>query len=337
MRGVKRLRYLKAVRARGKLYGYFDTGQKDAKGKRIYSALGRMDARDFEARYAAMLGHRTRRAQVAETMTVKRLVDLFQRSPKYAQLAANSKRVYDLYLNHLAASLPTAPAGEIERKEIILLLDEKADKPAAANLMLGIYRSLYRWGRQREHVANDPCAGIDPFDIGEHEPWPEWLLDLALTSDNERVRLAVHLLYYTAQRIGDVIAMQWTDIEGEYIFVKQQKTEKVLQIRLHRDLQALLASTPKRGFTIITKANGSAVSQDWLRTSLQVWAKKNGAKIVPHGLRKNAVNTLLESGCSAAEAAAISGQSLAMVEHYAKRRAQPKLGSAAVLKWERNR
>jgi hypothetical protein len=55
---------------------------------------------------------------------------------------------------------------------------------------------------------------------------------------------------------------------------------------------------------------------------------------VPHGLRKNAVNALLEAGCSAAEAASISGQSLQMVEHYAKQRAQARLADAAVLKWQ---
>jgi hypothetical protein len=58
-------------------------------------------------------------------------------------------------------------------------------------------------------------------------------------------------------------------------------------------------------------------------------------KVVPHGLRKNAVNVLLEKGCTAAETAAISGQSLQMVEYYAKQRSQKKLGKVAMLKWQR--
>jgi hypothetical protein len=47
------------------------------------------------------------------------------------------------------------------------------------------------------------------------------------------------------------------------------------------------------------------------------------------------VNALLECGCSAAETAAISGQTLQLVEHYAKKRDQRKLASAAILKWNK--
>jgi hypothetical protein len=55
---------------------------------------------------------------------------------------------------------------------------------------------------------------------------------------------------------------------------------------------------------------------------------------VPHGLRKNAVNALLEAECSTAEVSAITGQSLQMIEHYAKHRNTAKLASTAILKFE---
>jgi hypothetical protein len=70
------------------------------------------------------------------------------------------------------------------------------------------------------------------------------------------------------------------------------------------------------------------------RDLLQAFAANLGAKIVPHGLRKNAVIALLELGCSVAETASISGQTLQLVEHYAKQRNQAKLSDAAVLRWE---
>jgi predicted transcriptional regulator len=55
---------------------------------------------------------------------------------------------------------------------------------------------------------------------------------------------------------------------------------------------------------------------------------------VPHGLRKNAVNTLIEAGCTVGEVSAITGQTLAMVEHYAKQRNNLKLAKRAMGKWE---
>jgi hypothetical protein len=56
--------------------------------------------------------------------------------------------------------------------------------------------------------------------------------------------------------------------------------------------------------------------------------------LVFHGLRKSAVVMLLEAGATEAEVAAITGQSLQMVAHYAKQVNQQRLASSAILKWE---
>jgi site-specific recombinase XerC len=71
-----------------------------------------------------------------------------------------------------------------------------------------------------------------------------------------------------------------------------------------------------------------------LRLRLQKWAAARGHDIVPHGLRKNAVNALLKAECSTAEVSAITGQSLQMIEHYAKQRDRGHLAASAILKFE---
>jgi hypothetical protein len=58
--------------------------------------------------------------------------------------------------------------------------------------------------------------------------------------------------------------------------------------------------------------------------------------LVFHGLRKSAFVFLIEAGCSPAEVASITGQTMEMVEHYAKQVNQKKLARAAILKWERS-
>jgi hypothetical protein len=45
----------------------------------------------------------------------------------------------------------------------------------------------------------------------------------------------------------------------------------------------------------------------------------------------------IEAGCTEAEVAAVTGQSMQMVAHYAKQVNQKKLAKAAVLKWEQSR
>jgi integrase len=130
--------------------------------------------------------------------------------------------------------------------------------------------------------------------------------------------------------------MRWSDVRDGAITVTQQKTGKALAIPFHAALAKLLADAPKEGLTILS-SGGRKRSEKALRDKLQAWAAERKQKVVPHGLRKNAVIALLECGCSVAETAAISGQTLQIVEHYAKQRNQAKLASAAILRWEGKR
>jgi integrase len=334
----------KQTKAKGKTYLYFRTARFDPRGQEILVRLPSARDPGFGDTYAALMAARTRRA-TAQTavmeMTVTGFCDLYERSQHFRGLAAGSQRLYGTYLKALREAFPTAPAGLLERRDVVGLVDAWADRPGAANSLLRAINALYKWDRVRGHVENNPCRDVAELAVGEHEPWPEHVLQAALGADG-RVRLAVHLLLYTAQRIGDVVRMRWTDIAtnqdgARRIVVKQGKTGRRLEIPIHQALQAELQRHPVSLGYIIPGIRGAALSDKTLRRELQDFAAKAGAKVVPHGLRKNAVNALLEAGCSAAETAAISGQSLKMVEHYAKQRSQVKLGAAAILKWQGNR
>jgi integrase len=335
MRQRRTLEHVKIVRSKGHVYHYFDTGRKRPGGSKIYARLPDPNDKDaYGGAYGAYLAGRHRKTETAETVTVPTLVEMFYKSPHYrTTIADGSRKLYRIYLDRLSGLLPTAPAGEVTRQDMARLIDGMADTPGAANAFLGAASSLYKWARDRHHVTNEPTKGIEPLPMGEHEPWPEALLQEALAAEDQQVRLATHLLYYTAQRIGDVLRMRWSDIQDGKITVTQKKTGRVMTIQLHRELAAELARTPKKGLSILSTSRGTIRKDDTVRNWLQEFAAARGYKVVPHGLRKNAVNSLLEAGCSTAETAAISGQTLQMVEHYAKQRNQPKLGSAAVLKW----
>src|SRR5205085_11754734 len=85
----------------------------------------------------------------------------------------------------------------------------------------------------------------------------------------------------------------------------------------------------------LVNEHGKPLTESGLRRRIQKWAKDRGHKVVPHGLRKHAVNALLEAECSVAEVAAITGQSLQMIEHYGKERDTEHLSRSAVVKFER--
>lgn len=325
--------HVKRVRSKGRTYYYFNTG-KTVDGKRVYTRLPDIGDRRFWDSYAACKGHRNRAPTIL--LQVPKLIDLYQRSPAYKDLKPSSRRVYDIYLARLERLMPSAPVSEIRRVHMQRLFDAMADTPGAANLFLATCGSMFKWAKRREYIKENPCLDIEPFKLGEHKPWPEHVLNEALASDDKRVRLLTHLLFYTAQRLNDVLDMTWHDWTGDYIAVKQEKTEKAYPLPVHSRLRAVLEATPKRGINIVTNFRGQRLDETTARNALKAFASSKGVKRVPHGLRKNAVNALLELGCTEAETASISGQSLQVVRHYAKERDQSKLRSAAILKWEKN-
>lgn len=328
---------VKRVRAKGRDYYYFDTGTKNEAGKPILKRLPDPSDKRFGSVYAAMQAQISRRATIAPQMTVSGLIDLYQRSPAYRALKPASIQLYDIQMRKIADAIGKAPVDEVERRDVVTLMDSLADRPGTANVVLAVLRSIYRWGRDRGHTTADPGREVERFAVGEHEPWPEPLLTAALSAKDATIRLTVALLYYTAQRIGDVCKMRWSDIRDGRISLVQEKTGKPMSLPIHASLAVEINKAPRRGLTILSNEQGHQFQPEAIRQRLQRFAAKRGCKVVPHGLRKNAVNSLLEAGCSIGETAAISGQSLEMVEHYAKRRATEKMGSAAILKWEEHK
>lgn len=329
--------YVKFVRSKGEVYGYFDTGKKDASGKRIYAPLGKPSSVGFQDSYYVMVGHRNRREQTPNT--VADLADKFEASSEFEQLALGTRKFYRSLLKHVREHLGKFPIADVKRRHIAEVVGNRlGDKNGTKNGFLAVYGVLHTYAQSLEIVDTiSPTKHVKPFKTGEHEPWPEDILEAGLSAEHDRTRLAIALLYYTGQRIGDVVRFRWNDIKDGVISFTQQKTGKAMDVPLHTDLVAELARTPKRGVTIIVNQDGQAMTDQVIRRELKAFAAKHGAELVPHGLRKNAVNALLEAGCTDYEVQAITGQSLPMIAHYARKVNRKKLGKAAILKFETKR
>ena len=327
-----KLPHVKTVKASGKAYAYFNTGQVKANGNPIYARLPAPSSVGFWDSYAALVAGRTKRA--SKFYTVADLADEYQASDKFRKLSDGTQRIYGLTLDKIRRLLGEFVATDLEQEDIRLVLDGEKMGPGAHNIFTAVIGCIYQWGRARAKVKSDPAGDIEKMETGAHEAWPEPLLDAGLESDHARTRLAIHLLFYTGQRIGDVCKMRWGDIRDGVLYVTQQKTGKELEVPVHRDLADELALTPKRGMTIIVSEAGQQMTPQVIRRELKAFGALHGAEVVPHGLRKNAVHALLLAGCSVPQAAAITGQTHQVVEYYAKRIDQGKLAHAAILLFE---
>ena len=331
--------YVRAKKAKGRTYYYFDLGTADD-GRRLLAPLPNIKDPRFGDCLARAKATRTNRKNRDNILTFDGLVRSYERSPEFREKAAATKKNYSIYLakaNGLlrSGSGESPPARAIEKPDVLALQDRLADQPGAANQTVRAIGALYKWAKERHGLKENPAHGIKMFKATPHEPWPEDLLEEAIA--DPQVGMAVALLYFTGQRIDDTIQMKWSDIKGDTMSVFNQKKDKLVEVPILPELASMIGRQEKTAITILTNSNGRPWTQGGLRQKLQAWARERGHKVVPHGLRKNAVISLLEAGCTHAEVSGITDQSPQMVEHYAKRVNKSRLGRAAIIKFDAHR
>ena len=261
-------------------------------------------------------------------------------SPAWTSLSPGTQREWLRHRGRIVAAWGHLEVRGIQPKHVLALRDRFGETPATANNMMRCLSSMLGWSVPRGWRDDNPCREIKPLRSGDgYAPWPWEAIEAAeaelVAKGREDLWWAVALALYTGQRLGDCLAMKWSALSDRgVIHVRQGKTGKVLLIPAHNRLQAVLATIPRRSVTILTSTEG----RPW-RGFQTVWRKHKPEMatqrgLVFHGLRKSAVVMLLEAGATEAETAAVTGQGLAMVAHYAKGVRQHHLAAAAILKWE---
>lgn len=326
-----KLEHVKFVRVKGRLYAYFNTGR-TVDGRPVRVPMPKPLTPEFFAAYSALIGNRK---PAPEGLTFAVMVDRYQRSTHWQSRADATRQLYTIQLAKAVDALGKFPVDAVEPRHVRKVSEQW--KAGTRNAFVAAIGAAYQWARREGLTQAMPTRDIAKAEGGEHQPWPDAILHAGLTADDPQVRLAVHLLFYTGQRIGDVCAMRWNDIRDGLLTVRQAKTGKDCFIPLHSALARELDATPRTGMTILTDPHGRALKPSNLRTALQVFTAAQGQRTVPHGLRKNAVIALLEVGCTPHEVASITGQTIGMVEHYAKRVNRRALAKAAILKLENRR
>ena len=125
----------------------------------------------------------------------------------------------------------------------------------------------------------------------------------------------------TGQRIGDVLEMRWSDIQGGGFAVRQNKTNKELWVPILPELQSALEAASRHSIFILTNERGTnRWSYRGASQAVRNVREKIGALSYDiHSWRYNAACELVEAGCGDDLVSAVTGQSPAMVLHYTKK------------------
>jgi integrase len=292
----------------------------------------------YRAYYGAELPRATVRA-FAEQWLASRKVET---SP-------HSLRVYEIAIDKFLAYLgPQADQllDEITRSQVAAFRDSQLAVSASAttNLTLKIVKMLFRSARRDGFVLEDVAESVNtvkasatferrPFTIDEVRR----IIDVA--SDEWRSLVLFGL--YTGQRLGDLVALTWSqiDLERDEIRLTTRKTNKPLIVPIAAPLKEHLlaiasddprASVHPRAQRIATASHGiiAQLSNEFgeilasagLRDPALMGkgpGKRQGQELSFHSLRHTAVSLLKDAGVPDAVVMALVGHdSKAMSQHY---------------------
>jgi integrase len=271
------------------------------------------------------------------------VIEKFLGSPLYSNRAESTRRNYRRILDQLRGKWGAGLLIDLQPHHVRQIRNELAAKSSStADIGVGLISTLWNFATEQlgQHkLGADPAYSIKRVHEGrrEHEPWPQELIERFM-QEKPSLRLAVKLALYTGQRRSDLVKMKWSDFDGELIQVRQQKTGTLISIPCHKELRVELERMARVADTILVGDRGKSISSITLAAAIRSQLHKMGADGYSiHGLRKNAAVELANAGCSTMEIAAITGhQTLAMVEHYSKKRDQRIHARSAMEKWEQS-
>ncbi|MCJ8325136.1 MAG: tyrosine-type recombinase/integrase [Rhizobiales bacterium] len=194
----------------------------------------------------------------------------------------------------------------------------------------------------REYADFNPCDNISPYKKGEgFAPWTIEAIEFWRANADPKLVYAMEYALYLGQRQADILKLLRSDRKDDVFVLRQNKAKKSMWIPIHSELDKVINKIPVDSLWCLTNFNGdpwtinsfkSAWNKEKNKPEMK-WFKDQG--FVFHGLRKNAVVNLLESGYTADEVKAITGhETTAMIDHYGKGVNQRKQAKSAIAKIE---
>lgn len=289
-------------------------------GKDYYVRLPQPDDPRFAEAYQRARGKVEREAPKAGTM--KALVAEYRASAEFRNIPSEvTKRNYERYLDIFERDYGRKLVRDMSQADVFRERDQYADKPGKANNWLSRLNTLMKFGIGRGYRTSNPCEKVGLLPIGEHEPWPSNVLNVALEQATPITRLAIILGLCTGARIGDAIKLRHDWHDGEMLEFRSSKKQIDVAVPMHPLLLDELAKHERKAVTLLYDRTGRPFKTTGaLQERIRDLMKRIGHPgFTFHGLRKNAACYLSELGLSDREIGSILAMDTDTVRHYTKK------------------
>lgn len=252
------------------------------------------------------------KARQAETFG--ELADLYLE--KYAskkRSAYEDRRIVERYLR---PELKHVRASAVTRGQIRDILEEIApDAPIMANRVLACVRKIFNWGIANDHVEHNPCVALA-------RPAEERRRDRVYT-DRELKKIwkaaeaedwiaadLMRLQLLTAQRVGELMGMKWSEIEGRWWLIPAERSKNKMPHRVWLSKPAVQILDRLREKEAAHAKEKKRKPSEWVFPGRRLHRPVEGVKNVqnrirevtgiddfrPHDLRRTAATRMGEMG-----------------------------------------
>lgn len=299
----------------------------------------------MDAYQAALAGFAAPKIELGATKTrpgtINALVARYYRSTGFVTLAPSTQATYRNIIERFREDHGDKRVALLGRDHIKRMLETKASTPAAANNWLRMVRMLMAFALDEGMRADNPASSVRGIRYNS-DGYPSWTDDhieafRARHPLGSRPRLAMELLYNTAQRRSDAVKMGPQHVRAGVLSIRQQKTGMLVEIPVLPDLQAAISSCAGDHLAFLVTDYGKPFSAagfgNWFRDQCSLAGLPLGYSA--HGLRKAAATRLADAGCTDHQIMAFGGwQTIKEVQRYTRAANRKRLAQSAADKLE---
>lgn len=282
---------------------------------------------------------------VSDHDTLRFAVQDYLASLRFKNLAPKSQSTYRGSLDELVEKLGNHKLSEFTRGSIIRIRDTIASRSnSMAILAVATLNAVFEHARDCDVIDRNPAKGVRPPEGHKKTPYRKWSdaeIRLVQGQGDPFARRAMMVLLFTGLRCSDAVTLKRNVIQAGKIDLTTQKNKREVVIPLHTalrdELSRPLPLDVEPMFLMPNRFGRMAtVPTIWrtFRKQFEVFGIANPP--TTHGLRKNAVSSLVEAGCTPRQIQSLTGQSLQMIEHYAQEYERGELADEAIVKWEQH-
>ena len=293
--------------------------------------LGRITADEGSAEFDRQYWEIVSGKRAAAKTSWGALIDDMQETDKWASLSLRYRKDLELVFEYLRDKIGDADVARLSQADIYDAMEKNRHRVRFANYIPTAISMLSKLAIRKRWRKDNPAIDIEPLKVPKarqkpHLPWADWAVE-KMREEGEPVPLLIFEIGVgSVQRPGDWVDFQWGDYDGETLKLRQNKTDRPLQLPCTEVLKvaldrakADLGFVPHPSRHILTRADGSPMDYHAMARVMVRERKRLGLMAYDqHALRYRGVMELAWAGCTDDEIASYSGHtSKAMIIKYA--------------------